>query len=154
MRKLLAMGGLAIEPSWTGQAAKDLFQIDLEQKYFEEVNADLLRRISQKPCLVYLNSVVEHIGEPRKLLDRLSGTIDVMTVAALVPDADWIDRNAPFLSMLPFLAPGDHLHLPSKEGMQRLLADIGMPHQMVYSTGSLIMAVGSREPVILPQRCS
>ena len=150
VRKLFSMGGLAIEPSWTGQAAKELFQIPLEQKYFEEVDAGLLRRISQKPCLVYLNSVVEHIGDPRKLLDRLLGTIDVMTVAALVPDADWIDRSAPFLSMVPFLAPGDHLHLPSKEGMRRLLADIGLPHQCVYSMGSLIMAVGSREPVIRP----
>lgn len=150
VRKLFSMGGLAIEPSWTGQAAKELFQIDLEQKYFEEVDAGLLRRIGQKPCLVYLNSVVEHIGDPRKLLDQLLGTIDVMTVAALVPDAEWIDRSAPFLSMVPFLAPGDHLHLPSKEGMRRLLADIGLPHQSVYSMGSLIMAVGSKDPVIRP----
>jgi hypothetical protein len=150
VRKLFSMGGLAIEPSWTGQAAKELFGIDLEQKYFEEVDAGLLRRVAQKPCLVYLNSVVEHIGDPRKLLEQLLGTIDVMTVAALVPDAEWIDRSAPFLSMVPFLAPGDHLHLPSKEGMRRLLADIGLPHQLVYSLGSLIMAVGSREPVIRP----
>jgi hypothetical protein len=150
VRKLFSMGGLAIEPSWTGQAAKELFRIDLEQKYFEEVDADLLRRIAQKPCLVYLNSVIEHIADPRKLLDQLLGTIDVMTVAALVPDAEWIDRSAPFLSMVPFLAPGDHLHLPTREGMQRLLADIGLPHQTVYSIGSLIMAVGSREPVIRP----
>jgi hypothetical protein len=139
---------LAIEPSFTGRIGQRIFNIDLRPDHFEELGPEVMQRLRSKPCLVHLNSVVEHLVDPRVTLEALIADIEVETLAIVVPNA--ADATASFLHALPTLSPPEHLHLPTSDGMVRLLEHLGFAHHAVEPMGSLLIALGGRQPVSIP----
>ena len=150
VREMFGADVLAIEPSVTGRIGQRIFDIDLRPDYFEELGAEVMHRLRHQPCRVHLNSVVEHLAAPRATLQRLVADLDVETLAIVVPDAAVANPTLPFLDALPTLSPYEHLHLPTPEGMVRLLNDLGFAHHAVQSMGSLVIALGGRQQVSIP----
>lgn len=141
---------LAIEPSLTGRIGQRIFDIDLRPDYFEDLGPEVMQRLRSQPSLVHLNSVVEHLADPRTTLEALIAELDVETLAIVVPDAAMATPAIPFLDALSSLSPNEHLHLPTPEGMVRLLEHLGFAHHAVQSMGSLVIALGGRRPVSIP----
>ncbi|MCW3477666.1 class I SAM-dependent methyltransferase [Limobrevibacterium gyesilva] len=143
---------LVIEPSYTGELGRELLGIEIHNAYFEHLPADVMARLERKPTLLHLNSVIEHLRDPGAVIRELMQRTRIEVIAAIVPDAAAIDTNASFTAMLPYLAPGDHLHLPTAEGMRRLFHGLGFAHCEVRQVGALLMAVGAQRPIASPSQ--
>ena len=143
---------LAIEPSYSGHLSREILGIDSQTAFFEDLPAEVMARLEARPCLLHLNSVIEHLRDPAAVIESLLGRIQIDILAAVVPDGATIDRNVPLGIQLPYLAPGDHLHLPTRAGMERLLRRLGFAHVTVREMGGLMIAVGGRAPIRLPDQ--
>ena len=109
-----------------------------------------MTRLKARPCLLHLNSVIEHLTDPSEPLRQALAAVEVETFAAIVPDADAVDATIPISALLPTLAPGDHLHLPTRAGMEKFMRRLGFAHVEIMQEHSLLVAVGARRPVMLP----
>ncbi|MDX2266239.1 MAG: methyltransferase domain-containing protein [Hyphomicrobiales bacterium] len=147
---LFGLAVQAVEPSLTGEHGRELFGLDVERRYFEQFDDELLSRLKSKPCLVHLDAVIEHLRDPRTLLKNLTQSLDVRVLCGLVPDGDEIHLHEPFSTSLPFLAPSDHVHLPTAEGMAQLFRDLGFPHVRVEKDCKLLIVTGAKEPMPEP----
>ena len=147
---VLGMETLTVEPSFTGKLSSEIFGFTVHRAYFEDLPAEVLTALSGKACLLHLNSVVEHLVDPRQVLGKMISMVDVETIAMIVPDGAAVDPASPFASALPCLAPRDHRHLPTRAGMEFLLRSLGFQHYAVQTTHGLLIAVGSRNPVAVP----
>lgn len=141
---------VVIEPSYSGELGKEMLGMDIHNAYFEDLPAHVISKLKQKPTLLHLNSVVEHLRDPAAVIRELMERTQVDAIAAVVPDGDAIDTKVPFTALLPFLAPGDHLHLPTITGMEQFYRNLGFEHYKVRELGGLLVAVGSRFPIELP----
>ncbi|MDZ4791546.1 MAG: hypothetical protein SGJ17_10150 [Hyphomicrobiales bacterium] len=150
IRELFDINVLPVEPSLTGECAREVFGLPVVRKYFEDIEEDLLAQLKSKPCLVHLDAVIEHLNNPRMLLQNLMSSLDIEVLSGLVPDGDGILRDEPFATSVPFLAPSDHVHLPSVAGMDKLFADLGFPFRHVIQVSKLLIVIGSKKPIIPP----
>ncbi len=141
---------LAIEPAPTGTAGQAIFDIDLRPNYFESLPPEVMERLRTKPCLVHLNAVVEHLVDPRTVLEELVAALDVRTLAIVVPDAACVDTTQPLLEALETLSPNEHLHLPTRDGVVALMRHLGFTHHAETVIGSLLVCIGARSPVAIP----
>lgn len=141
---------VVIEPSYSGEIGKEMLGIEIHNAYFEDLPAPVIKKLKRKPTLLHLNSVVEHLRDPAAVIRELMERTQIDAIASVVPDGDKIDPKMPFSALLPYLAPGDHLHLPTVEGMRRFYAQLGFEHCEVRDMGGLLVAVGSRFPIELP----
>lgn len=147
IQSLFDIETLVIEPSYSGELGKEILGMNIHNAFFEELPADVLALLSRKPTLLHLNSVVEHLRDPAGVIRELMQRTEISAIAAVVPHAPGIDKTAAFSGMLPYLAPGDHQHLPTAEGMVRLFRSLGFKHCEVRPFGALLLALGSRQPV-------
>jgi len=154
VRTLFDMQTVTIEPSFTGKISHDLLGLDVHRAYFEDLPREVLTELANKPCLLHLNSVVEHLVDPAAVLTEMMARARVEVIAAIVPDGAWIDPKSPFLGVLPFLAPRDHRHLPTKLGMELLFRRLGFEHVSVQTTPGLLTGIGSRFPIPPPSERS
>ncbi len=150
VRELFDINVQAVEPSLTGEAAKRLFGLPVERKYFEEIDESLLKKLRSKPCLVHLDAVIEHLNNPRNLLKELVSNLDIEVLSALVPDGATVSKADPFTVSVQILSPCDHVHLPTPEGMDKLFADLGFPFRHVFKHSKLFIMIGSKKPVSPP----
>jgi hypothetical protein len=150
VRTVFGVETVTVEPSGTGKVAHDVLGLDVHRAYFEDLPAAVLAELADKPCLLHLDSVVEHLVDPAAVLADMMSRARVEVIAALVPDGAWVDFNAPFLNVLPYLAPRDHRHLPTKFGMELLLKRLGFEHVTVEVSTGLLTGIGSRSPIHVP----
>jgi len=150
VKTLFGVQTVTVEPSGTGKTAHEVLGLDVHRAYFEDLPTAVLAELADKPCLLHLDSVVEHLVDPAAVLADMMSRARVEVLAALVPDGAWMDFNAPFLNALPFLAPRDHRHLPTKLGMELLLKRLGFEHVAVDVSAGLLTGIGSRSPIPIP----
>lgn len=150
MRTLFGLPTLTIEPSFTGEIAQQILGVEVHRAFLENLPNGILTELARKPCLLHLNSVVEHLVDPFTVLGDTIGRARVEVLVAMVPDCAAIDFGAPFLSALPFLAPRDHLHLPTALGMELMLKRLGFEFVSVEATPGLLTGIGSRAPLPYP----
>lgn len=150
VKTLFGLKTVTVEPSYTGKLAQDILGLHVYRAYFENLPKEVLDELANKPCLLQLNSVIEHLVDPAAVLADMIDRAQVKVLAAVVPDGMAMDFDSPFLSALPFLAPRDHRHLPSKLGMELLLKRLGFQYVSVEATYGLITGVGSRSPFPFP----
>jgi hypothetical protein len=141
---------LVIEPSYSGELGKKILGIEIHNAFFEELPEDVLKRLAGKPTLLHLNSVIEHLMDPGLVIRQLMERTEISAIAAVVPHAPGIDKAAAFSMMIPYLAPGDHQHLPTAEGMRRFYRSLGFPNCEVVTHGPLLVAIGSKKRIKLP----
>jgi hypothetical protein len=150
VRELFGMEVFPVEPSLTGEYAREMFGLPVERRYFEDIDDAIIDKLKSKPCLVHLDSVIEHLNDPRALLKNLTASLDIEVLSGLVPDGQTISKDDPFSTSAPFLAPSDHVHLPSAEGMDKLFADLGFPYRHVIRTTKVMTVIGSKKPITPP----
>lgn len=141
---------IAVEPSYSSQLGRELLGIPIHNAFVENLPQEVRATMRKRPCLLHLNSVIEHLEVPAEALRSMMREARVATLAAIVPDGAAIDGAEPFGSVLGLLAPGDHLHLPSEEGMRRLFSRLGFAHVEVRAHAGLLVAVGAHVPFVLP----
>lgn len=144
------MDTITVEPSLTGYLGSQLLGLDVYPAYIEDLPASVLERLASKPTLLHLNSVIEHLREPAEVIRALIARTHIEAIAAIVPDGGAIDPNSSFAAMLPYLAPGDHLHLPTEAGMRQFFEGLGFPIFAMRRVGLLLVAVGARQPMTFP----
>lgn len=147
VREILGKDVLAVEPSLAGEFGRELFDLPMERALFEELPDAVHRRMRARPVLINLNSVIEHLPLPYEAIRSIISAQDVDVLAAVVPDGATVDPSEPFVSQMPTIAPGDHLHLPTAEGMSRLLSRVGFPYTHIARLGGLLVAVGAHRKV-------
>ena len=147
IKSVIGVETVTIEPSFTGALSHDILGLQVHRAYFEDLPQDVLSELARKRCLLHLNSVVEHLIDPAAVLADIVRRARIEVVAIVVPDGTMLDSNAPFSFALPFLAPRDHRHLPTRSGMEYLLRNLGFEFQLIQRTANLLLAVGSRAPV-------
>lgn len=145
-----AMETLTVEPSPTARTGIELFGLQTYQAMIEDLPAGVLAELRRRPAVLHLNSVVEHIAHPVEALRSIMALTNVEAIGIVVPDGDAIDPNVPFILQLPLLAPSDHMHLPTREGVERFFHRLGLPEVKVDAQGGLIVATGARRPFSLP----
>ena len=150
VRDVCGIEPVVIEPAYMGELATELLGLDVQRAFFEHLPAETMQRLRARPCLLHLNSVIEHLSDPAEPMRQALAAVEVDVFAAIVPDADILDPSAPFTAMLPTLAPGDHLHLPTRAGMERFIRRLGFDHVAIATQPGLLIAVGARAPIILP----
>ena len=150
VKTLFGMQTVTVEPSFTGRLSHEILGLDVYRTYFEDLPQEVLGELANKPCLLHLNSVVEHLVDPAEVLGDMIGRARVEVFAAIVPDGAAIDFNSPFLNALPFLAPRDHRHLPTELGMELMLKRLGFQHVFVEVSSGLLTGIGSRSPIPFP----
>ncbi len=150
VRELFDMEVHPVEPSLTGECAREVLGLPVVRKYFEEFDDELLGKLKSKPCLVHLDAVIEHLNNPRTLLTNLMSSLDIEVLSGLVPDGDGILQDDPFSTSVPFLAPSDHVHLPTAAGMDKLFEDLGFPYRHVIRVSKVLIAIGSKKPITPP----
>jgi len=150
IKTLFGLKIITVEPSRTGKLARDVLGLDVHRAYFEKLPQEILDELANKPCLLHLNSVVEHLVDPAAVLSDIMSRVQVEVLAAIVPDAAWINLNEPFLNAVSYLAPRDHRHLPTELGMELLLKRLGFSHVATAITPGLLTSIGSRSPVSVP----
>jgi hypothetical protein len=150
IRDVRGIPPVAIEPAYMGELGQELLGLEFHRAFFEDLPGDVIRRLQVRPCLLHLNSVIEHLADPAEPVRQALARVEVETFAVIVPDADTIDPGAAMSTMLHRLAPGDHLHLPTEEGMRRFMRRLGFAHVAIGLNQGLIVAVGARRPVALP----
>ena len=150
VREVLGIEPIVVEPAYSGEIGAALLGLRIERAYFEDLPAEVLAGMAGRRCRLHLNSVIEHLADPAEPLRQAMRLVDVDAVAAIVPNGDFVDPAAPFLTMLPTLAPGDHLHLPTREGMMRFMRRLGFSDVEVMVRTGLLVAVGSRRPLLMP----
>ena len=141
---------VTIEPSFTGKISNEILGLDVHRCYFEDLPDELLEDLSGKPCCLHLNSVVEHLVDPYAVLKQMLARAKVETLAIIVPDGLGIDFEGSFLNALPYLAPKDHRHLPSKAGIEALMKRLGFAHVHCDRAEGLLTGIGSRTPIAFP----
>ena len=149
-RDVLKAQVVTVEPSASGDFAQELLGVETQRAYIESLPPEILARLAATPTRLHLNSVIEHLEQPLAVLADLAARTQIEAVAAIVPDADGIDFAGPIANAIPFLAPSDHLHLPTREGMQRLFARAGFAHTVTTAASGLMLALGSHAPLSLP----
>ncbi|MBS0250906.1 MAG: hypothetical protein JSR78_07550 [Proteobacteria bacterium] len=150
VERILKSTAMAVEPgSWAELGAREL-GLNVHRALFENLPADVLGSLSGKQVLLHLNSVVEHLVDPLAAIQSIMKTSKIDVLAAVVPDGASINMQDPFIGHVGTLAPGDHLHLPTIEGMRIFLGRLGFKHTAVKRAGALLIAVGAYEPVVLP----
>ncbi len=152
VREVLGIEPVIVEPAYSGEIGARLLGLQIERAYFEDLPPEVMARMAGRACRLHLNSVVEHLADPAEPLRQAMRLVDVEAVAAIVPNGDFVDPKAPFLTMLPTLAPGDHLHLPTREGMVRFMRRLGFSHADVIVQTGLLIAVGARRPLLMPNQ--
>ncbi len=150
VREVCGITPVIVEPAYMGELGEALLGLEIHRAFFEDLPEDVLRRLQARPCLLHLNSVVEHLTDPAGPVRQALARVEVDVFAAIVPDAAMVDPATAFAGVLQTLAPGDHLHLPSAEGMRRFMARLGFAHVEIGLTKGLIVAVGARRPIRLP----
>lgn len=150
VKRLIGMPTLTVEPSFTGKIAQDVLGLEVHRVYFEDLPETVLAPLRAAPCCLHLNSVVEHLADPFATLAQVMRRIEVRALAVVVPDADALDLDGPFVNALPYLAPRDHRHLPSRSGLERMLRRLGFAHVHVAQDSARLTAVGARAPVRPP----
>lgn len=141
---------VAVDPSYSGELAQHYLGVKVHTAYFEELPAALLAQLASRPSVLHLNSVIEHLMEPYEVITSLLQRANVQMIAAVVPDQAHIREGVAFAELVQTLAPGDHLHLPSVEGMQRLYQRLGFSHVACTQAGGLMVAVAARAPIRMP----
>ncbi len=152
VREVMGIEPVIVEPAYSGEIGARMLGLQIERAYFEDLPAEVMERMAGRACRLHLNSVVEHLADPAEPLRQAMRLVDVEAVAAIVPNGDFVDPQAPFLTMLPTLAPGDHLHLPTREGMIRFMRRLGFSHAEVIVQTGLLIAVGARRPLLMPDQ--
>jgi hypothetical protein len=150
VKTLFGLRTVTIEPSFTGKIAHEMLGLEVHRAYFENLPDHILNELANRPCLLHLNSVVEHLLDPETTLTDMMARARVEVIAAIVPDGAWIDPKASFLSALPFLAPRDHRHLPTEKGLAIFLRRLGFDHVSIEVTPGLLTGIGSRHPIPTP----
>ncbi len=150
MRTVFGVPTLTIEPSFTGRLAQQVLGLTVHRAYFEDLPPAVMAEIAAKPCLLHLNSVVEHLDNPAALLRDIIARARVEQLAIIVPDGGALDYDGPFAAALPFLAPRDHRHLPTRLGLEYLLKDLGFAYQSIRADACLLIAIGARAPIATP----
>lgn len=151
IKTLFGLKTVTVEPSYTGKLSHEILGLEVHRAYFENLPKEVLTELADKPCLLHLNSVVEHLVDPAAVLADIVGRANVEVLTAVVPDGAAIDFEGPFLAALPFLSPRDHRHLPTRHGMELLLKRLGFQHVYVKASAALLTAIGSRAPMALPK---
>lgn len=141
---------VAVDPSYSSELAQDYLGVKVHTAYFEELPAALLQQLATRPSVLHLNSVIEHLMEPCAVIESLLRHANIQLIAAVVPDEAHIREGVAFSELVQTLAPGDHLHLPSVEGMQRLYRRLGFAHTQCIQAGGLLVAVAAKAPFTLP----
>jgi hypothetical protein len=149
-RAVAGMEILTVEPSYTGKLAQEILGLEVHRAYFESLPPEVMMRLHGRACLLHLNSVVEHLIDPYTVLHGIIARADIHAVAMIVPDGAALDRAGPFTTALPFLAPRDHRHLPTKSGIETLLERLGFAHRHVQQSGALLIATGARRAFAPP----
>lgn len=152
VREVMGIEPVIVEPAYSGEIGARMLGLQIERAYFEDLPPEVMERMAGRACRLHLNSVVEHLADPAEPLRQAMRLVDVEAVAAIVPNGDFVDPKAPFITMLPTLAPGDHLHLPTREGMLRFMRRLGFAHAEVIVQTGLLIAVGARRPVLMPDQ--
>jgi hypothetical protein len=150
VRSVLGVRTLTIEPSFTGRLAQEILGLTVHRAYFEGLPAEVMAEMGSARCLLHLNSVVEHLADPAALLRDIIDRARVETLAIIVPDGAALDYDGPFSAALPFLAPRDHRHLPTRLGLEHLFRHLGFAYHAIQADACLLMGVGSRRPVAPP----
>ena len=149
-RPYAKMETLTVEPSPTAHTGIKLFGLNTYQAMIEDLPADVLARMRERPSVLHLNSVVEHIAHPEEALRSIMALTDVESIGIVVPDGAAIDREVPFLMQLPLLAPSDHMHLPTVAGVTKFFHRLGLPEVQIDAQNGLMVATGARRPFVLP----
>lgn len=152
VRQHTGMETLTVEPSPSGKVGAELFDLPVHRAMIEDLPPEVLAELRRRPTLLHLNSVVEHIAHPATALRAIMALTDVSAIGIVVPDGGAISHDAPFLQQLPLLAPGDHMHLPTEEGVRRLFQRLGLPAVQSQAGSGLIVATAARQPFALPSR--
>jgi hypothetical protein len=150
VQSFCGIGVVPIEPTYSGELGRGIFGLDIQSAFFEDLPPGIMASLGRQPCLLHLNSVIEHLYNPVETVRSLMARIDVEVIAAIVPDGEPIDPAQPMAAMLATLAPGDHLHLPTGAGMTRLLARLGFGYRAVQQIAGLLLVIGARVPVVIP----
>jgi len=150
VRDVCGIPPVVVEPAYMGELGTALLGLDIQRAFFEHLPDEVMTRLKARPCLLHLNSVIEHLTDPSEPLRQALAAVEVETFAAIVPDAAAVDASIPISALLPTLAPGDHLHLPTRAGMEAFMRRLGFAHVDIMQEHSLLVAVGARRPVMLP----
>ena len=141
---------ITVEPSTSGGLAKEFFSIDVHRAFIETLPPEVLRRLDSTPSVLHLNAIIEHILDPAAVIRALMARSQVDGISAIVPNGTAIDGAHQFGVLLPFLSPGDHMHLPSVDGMRHLFLGLGFTTFAVREMDLLLLAVGARAPFEMP----
>jgi L-rhamnose mutarotase len=136
---------ITVEPSPTAALGQELLGLDVHRAYIEDLPEPVLQRLAAQPSVMHLNSVIEHLLEPAEVIRSLMARSHIEAIATVVPDGGAMDADAALGAMLPYLAPGDHLHLPTEIGMRLFFRDLGFPIFALRRMGLLLIAVGARQ---------
>lgn len=150
VRRHAGMETLTVEPSPSAHVGTELFGLRIHQAVVEDLPAEVLAELRDRPSVLHLNSVVEHVAHPVAALRAIMGLTHVEALAIVVPDGTAIDKGMPFLTQLGLLVPGDHMHLPTPEGLRHFFTRLGLPEVRVAQEAGLIVATGARRPFSLP----
>jgi hypothetical protein len=141
---------VTVEPSASGALATEFFSIDVHRAFIEMLPEQVLRRLEKTPSVLHLNAIIEHILDPAAVIRALMARSKVDGISAIVPNGTAIDGGHSFGVLLPFLSPGDHMHLPSVDGMRQLFRGLGFTTFAVREMDLLLLAVGARVPFEMP----
>jgi hypothetical protein len=148
--KHLGMDTITVEPSASGALATEFFSIEVHRAFIETLPEAVLLRLNETPSVLHLNAIIEHILDPAAVIRALMARSRVDGISAIVPNGTAIDGGHQFGVLLPFLSPGDHMHLPSVDGMRHLFRDLGFTEFAVREMDLLMLAVGARAPFEMP----
>lgn len=146
-RDLLNLPVTGFEPTSSGRMGSEIFGIDIRDVWLTEETADAAADLKDRPCFLHFNSVLEHLADPKETLSALLDLLPVQAVSAIVPNGVAVQTSEPFIDQLSILAPGDHGHLPTAQGLENMMRALGFDHVRVTSFRQLLHVAASHSEV-------
>lgn len=137
---------VGLEPSAYGLGGQRLLEIPIIDKKLEE--ASELTGFD----LVFATEVIEHVHDPRALLDEIRRRMNSDGILLLTaPRAEHVQRSARPGELYATISAGAHRFIPSRQALERMVRDAGFGEQEWTVTGNSQVLYASQRPFALAE---
>jgi len=122
------LAGTGIDPSPLAAAGRQHLGLNILSGYFD---AGMAERLGPQD-VIYCSELIEHVDDPAAFLRVAAAGLapDGMLILT-TPSVHAVGRDVDPTTVLAALSPGAHLAIFSRDGLQRLLAQAGLHHQVI-----------------------
>lgn len=142
------LAGTGIDPSPLAAAGREQLGLNILSGYFD---AGMARQLGPQD-VIYCSELIEHVDDPAAFLRvAAAGLAPGGMLILTTPSVNAVGRDVDPTTVLAALSPGAHLAIFSRDGLQRLLAQAGLHHQVIEEgpETTLVWARADAPPVLV-----